>query len=73
MLFPDPLAKSCISVPTTELGFFQLGGLAGGKGRSAFPFPDSILKLNMHSIFSLSKETKFAGNFLDNFNCDILK
>lgn len=29
---------------TTESGAFQLGGMAGGKGKSAFWLPDSILK-----------------------------
>lgn len=45
MSFPVPLAKSLISVSTTESAVFQLGSMAGGEGKSAFPFPDSILKL----------------------------
>lgn len=47
MLFLVPLAKSRISVSTTESGAFQLGGMAGGKSKSAFPFADSILKLTV--------------------------
>lgn len=47
MLFPVPQAKSRISLSTTESGAFQLGSMAGGKGKSAFPLPDSILKLTV--------------------------
>ena len=48
MLFPVPLAKSqAKSQSTTENAAFQLGSMAGGQGKSAFPFPDSILKLTV--------------------------
>lgn len=44
---PSFTTKSCISVSTSESGAFQLGGMAGGKDKSAFPFLDNILKLTV--------------------------
>lgn len=47
-IFPVPLAKSqAKSQSTTEKAAFQLGSMAGGQSKSAFPFPDSILKLTV--------------------------
>lgn len=65
MLLPIPSAKARISVSTTERGAFQLAGMAGGKGKSAFPIPDNILKQQTYSIFCISQEVIMAQNFLE--------